>query len=94
MRDYELVYILTPDISDEALPEAMERVNRMVAGRGATITDSQRWGRRRLAYPIRRFLEGTYVVSQLQMTPERAVDVDSGLKLSEEVLRHLLVRRD
>ena len=94
MRDYELVYILTPDVNEEALPEAMERVNRMISGRGATITDSQRWGRRRLAYPIKRFLEGTYIVSQLQMTPERAVEVDNGLKLTEEVLRHLLVRRD
>jgi small subunit ribosomal protein S6 len=94
MREYELVYILTPDVSDEGLPEAMERVNRMIAGRGATVTESQRWGRRRLAYPIKRFLEGTYIVSQLQMTPERAIDVDSGLKLAEEVLRHLLVRRD
>ncbi len=94
MRDYELVYILTPEINDEALPEAMERINRMIAGRGATITESQRWGRRRLAYPIKRFLEGTYIVSQLQMTPERAREVDNGLKLTEEVLRHLLVRRD
>ena len=94
MREYELVYILTPDISDESLSDAMDRVNRMVTGRGATINESQRWGRRRLAYPIKRFLEGTYVVSQLQMTPERAVDVDNGLKLAEEVLRHLLVRRD
>lgn len=94
MREYELVYILTPEIGEEAVPEAMERVNRVLAGRGATIVQSERWGRRRLAYPIKRFLEGTYIVNQLQITPERAVEVDNGLKLTEEVLRHLLVRRD
>jgi small subunit ribosomal protein S6 len=94
MREYELVYILTPEIAEDAVPEAMDRVNRVIAGRGANVTQSERWGRRRLAYPIKRFLEGTYVVNQLQMTPERAVEVDSGLKLTEEVLRYLLVRRD
>ena len=59
MREYELVYILTPEVAEDAVPEAMERVNRVIAGRGADVMQSERWGRRRLAYPIKRFLEGT-----------------------------------
>ena len=94
MREYELIYILTPELGDEAVPNAMERINQMIAVRGATVVQSERWGRRRLAYPLKRFLEGTYVINQLQITPERAAEVENGRKLTEDVLRHLLVRKD
>ena len=62
--------------------------------RGGEVTDVDRWGRRKLAYPIERNLEGQYVVTQLRMQPGDIRELESTLRLTEEVMRHLLVRKD
>ena len=56
------------------------------------MTQVDHWGRRKLAFPIRKHLEGSYVVSQLKLEPSQAIGLAAGLRLSEDVLRHLLVR--
>lgn len=91
-RAYELVMVLSPEVTDERLEEAVGRVTRMVTAQGGAVTATNPWGRRRLAYPIRRFLEGHYVHTELTMDPKVAADLERNLRLSEEVLRHLLVR--
>jgi small subunit ribosomal protein S6 len=93
-RQYELVYILRPDISDDQVPEVMERVNQMLTSQGGVIQQEERWGRRRLAYPIRKYLEGTYIITQLELGPEQTELINRALHLSEDILRHLLVRKN
>lgn len=93
-RRYELVYILRPDISDDQVPEAMERINDMLTNQGGVIHHVERWGRRRLAYPIRKYLEGTYIITQLELGPEQTEPINRALHLSEDILRHLLVRKN
>ncbi len=92
LRDYELVVILRPDIPDDSVPESLDRLQQSVVSRGGEIVDTNHWGRRRLAYPISRQLEGNYVVSQIRLDPAQVPDLESGLRISEEVLRHLIVR--
>jgi small subunit ribosomal protein S6 len=94
LREYELVVVLDPDIPEEDLPGAVERVSTAITTRGGEIDEVQPWGRRRLAYPIRRQVEGTYVLTNLRLEPARTRELESTLMISEDVLRHLLVRRD
>jgi small subunit ribosomal protein S6 len=92
LRDYELVVIISPDVAEEDVPATIEKINQLVTGRGGEVSQVDHWGRRKLAYPIKRHLEGNYVVSQVKLEPAQVVGLAAGLRLSEEVLRHLLVR--
>ena len=92
MRDYELVVILSPELAEEEVPAAIDRLRQVIADRGGEVTDINRWGRRKLAYPIKKQVEGNYLVTQVKLDPRRTTDIEAGLRISEEVLRHLLVR--
>ena len=92
MRDYELVVILSPELAEEDIPAAIDRLSQLIADRGGEVKEVDRWGRRKLAYPINRHVEGNYLVTQVRLDPNRTSDMEAGLRISEEVLRHLLVR--
>jgi small subunit ribosomal protein S6 len=94
LRDYELVVILTPEIADDVIGESLERLSQQITGRGGEVVDVNHWGRRRLAYPIRRHLDGNYVVSQIKLDPSEVPNLESNLRISEEVIRHLIVKAD
>ncbi len=93
VRDYELVVIFRPDISDDDVPASLDRLQQSIVSRGGEVVEVDHWGRRRLAYPIKHNLEGNYVVSQIRMNPEQVPALESGLRISEEVLRHMVVRK-
>lgn len=92
MRDYELMVVLSPELDEAAVEAATERVGTQVAGRGGEVVDIQKWGRRRLAYPIEKHRDGFYSVHKLKMAPDATDSLERSLVLNESVLRHLLVR--
>ncbi len=92
MNDYELVTILNPEIRDEDVNGTVERITQYITTKGGEIQNIDQWGRRRLAYPIARQFEGTYVVTHLRLAPADAAELEANLRISEDVLRHLLVR--
>ena len=94
MRDYELVLVIDPDIAEEDVPSAIDKVSQFITGRGGTVAGVNRWGRRKLAYPIRRHIEGNYVLTQFRLDPDQIAGLESSLGLVEEVIRHLVVRTD
>jgi small subunit ribosomal protein S6 len=94
LRDYEMVFILSPEIGDDVFSESLDRLSQNITSRGGEVVDVNHWGRRRLAYPIKRHLEGNYVVSQVKFDPDQLVDFESSLRISEEVIRHLIIRSD
>jgi small subunit ribosomal protein S6 len=95
LHEYELVVVMSPDIAEEDVPAAIERVvTTAVTSRGGEVTEQTPWGRRKLAYPISRHNEGNYVVTQLRLDPARAHELESGFAISDDVLRHLLIRKD
>lgn len=89
---YELVYIVRPTVDEQALAAVNERVERIVAGNGGEITRRDDWGKRRLAYPITKFNEGFYSVLQLNLPPTAVREIERSLKLTEDVLRYIVVR--
>ena len=91
MARYELALVLDPDLAEEEVPAALERLRHLVTDRGGTVESEEVLGRRRLAYPIRRRRDGTLVLTHLEMAPRTVREVEAGLRVDERVLRHLLV---
>lgn len=94
LRDYELVVILSPEIGDDVISESLDRLNERISSRGGEVVDVNHWGRRRLAYPIQKHFEGNYVVSQIKLDPSQVPSFEGSLRISEEVIRHLIVKAD
>jgi small subunit ribosomal protein S6 len=92
LRDYEMVVILNPEIGDDVVGESLERLNQNITNHGGEVVDTNHWGRRRLAYPIKRHLEGNYVISQIKLDPGKVPDLESSLRISEEIIRHMIVK--
>ncbi len=92
MRDYELVMIVSPEVDDDAVTSTVERVQQFIAEQGGQVKEVTPWGRRRLAYAIDRHREGSYVVAQLSLDPQRLQALEENLKLADDVIRHLVVK--
>jgi small subunit ribosomal protein S6 len=86
--------IFRPDLEDQALQDAVEKLNGLIAARGGEVGNSDMWGRRRMAYSIRDFRDGIYTISQLKMDPKEADDLERTLMLNDQILRYLLIRLD
>ena len=86
--------IIDPEIAEEEIPQAMEKLTRLVAKGNGNVIATDYWGRRKLAYPIEHRGEGNYVLMQLEFDPQGTGEVEAGLNLAEEFLRHLLIRLD
>ena len=94
LRDYELVLVISPEVAEEKFEAAIDNVSRFITEKGGTISDIERWGKRKLAYPIIHFVEGSYVLARFKLKPAFGKELEANLQISEEVLRHLLVRLD
>jgi len=93
-RDYELGFIINPEVSEEQTSAILERIEKIVKNYDGQVVKVNQWGRRRLAYPIEHHRDGYYVFIDMILTPETVVELDRTLKVSEEVMRHLVKRRD
>jgi small subunit ribosomal protein S6 len=91
-RDYELVIIISPEVVDEAIDGVMDSVSRFITDNGGTVSAVEPWGKRKLAYPIKHFMEGSYVLTRFKLRPKLSKQLEASLQISEEVLRHLLVK--
>ena len=94
LRDYELVLVISPEVDGEVFEATIDNVSRFVTGSGGVISDIERWGKRRLAYPIKHFGEGSYVLAKFKLKPESGKELEANLRISEDVLRYLLIRLD
>jgi small subunit ribosomal protein S6 len=93
-HEYELVYILQPDMDEQGILALNERVEQMVTGANGAMTTTELWGRRTLAYPIKKQFEGHYVMHRFAIDPERVTEIDRVLRFNENVMRYLVLRHD
>jgi small subunit ribosomal protein S6 len=93
-RKYELVYVVSPDATDDQVAELHTQVESIVQRLNGQLEKTDNWGRRKLAYEIGRHKEGTYVLETINGTGELMKEIDRRLKVSELVIRHLVVRVD
>jgi small subunit ribosomal protein S6 len=92
MREYELTFIVRSDVEEADLTAVIDRVKGLVTDNGGEVVKLDLWGTRRLAYPIKHVREGQYVFMVTQLPPQSVTEVDRGIKLTEDILRHLFVR--
>lgn len=93
MRDYEILYIVRPDLEDDKVQDVVKRVNSLISRSGGSAEQTSLWGKRKLAYEVKHQREGSYVLQDFQIDPGRVPELESALKITEEVLRHLIVRK-
>jgi small subunit ribosomal protein S6 len=92
MRRYELMLVLRPDAPDERAAAVIDRTTRYVVASGGQIVKVAPWGRRRLAYPIDRYREGSYHIVVFESPAEAIAELERSLQITEEVLRYLVTR--
>ncbi len=92
LHDYEMVLIISPEIGNEDIDAVIDKISQFITGKGGSVSGMERWGKRRLAYPIEHFMEGDYVLSRFKLKPKAVKELETNLQISEEVLRHLLIK--
>lgn len=92
VRNYELVTVISPEVDEEKVSKVVDKVNRFVSDRGGIVGETKQWGRRKLAYPIKRFMEADYILTRFELEPKLLRELEVDLRAAEEILRHLVVR--
>jgi small subunit ribosomal protein S6 len=93
MRQYELMVIVHSDLAEDGLANTVDTIREWASAAGKVVKIDN-WGRRKLAYPIRKLQEGNYILLNLELEPTAVAELERNLRLSEEVVRHLLIRLD
>jgi small subunit ribosomal protein S6 len=94
VRDYELTFVLSTTLDEEASAAAVERVNELILSGGGSVTEVHAWGKRRLAYPIAHQRDGLYITTRFSLPGGAVSMLDNDLRLNEHILRHLIVRQE
>lgn len=92
--NYELVYILTPKFSEDEFKSKAKEILDLLKKAEAEVAKEDFWGKKELAYPIKHFEEGWYVLCEFSSEPERIKEIDKTLKLQEEIIRFLIVKKE
>ncbi|MBN2186746.1 MAG: 30S ribosomal protein S6 [Dehalococcoidia bacterium] len=91
MREYELVTIISPEVDEEEVSGIMDKVVQSISSRGGIVDETNKWGKRKLAYPIRKFMEANYVLTCFKLEPELIKEVEAEIRALGDILRHLVV---
>jgi len=92
MRNYEVVYVIKPDLEAEAVSEVAARFSQLITDQGGEVIKVTEWGKKRLAYEVRKYREGYYVLMEFKGSPAVAQELERVLKISEDVIRYLITR--
>ena len=94
MINYEVMFVIDPTLEDEKKDAAVERVKDIISAEGGELGETDVWGLRKLAYPIQKKNEGYYVVQQFKGESTLPLELDRRLKISDDYMRHIIVRKD
>ena len=91
-RDYELVMVLSPEATEEEIGSTVERVDGLITEGGGSVGDHETWGLKRLAFPVRKFQEGNYVLTRFALGPPELMELSRVLNASDDILRFLVTK--
>jgi small subunit ribosomal protein S6 len=94
MNSYEVALIVRPEVEEDAQQALIEQLSQILTSEGGQVENVDAWGRRRLAYPIKKVNEGFYYFIQGQFESSVLPTVERTMRLSDSVLRHMVIRRD
>lgn len=92
MRSYETLFILNPDLEEETISQLVDKFKNIIEENGGSITELDEWGRRKLAYKVKKFTEGYYVLIKFNGEPRTAQDLERVFKITDGVLKYLIVK--
>ena len=92
MCDYELVAIISPEVDEEGVSKIVDKVTQSINSRGGAVEDIKNWGRRKLAYPVRKFMEADYVLAHFKLMPKSVKELEAEISVSGDILRYLVVK--
>lgn len=92
MKKYELMLVLDTKLNPDDVSSYLEKLNELVTNLGGSVTETNKWGKRKLAYPINKHTEGVYLVINLMISQSLVIELRKFLKSSEEVIRFLLIK--
>ena len=92
LQDYELVLVISPEVTDEKLEATLSNFSRLITSLGGAVSEVIQWGKRKLAYPVKHFSEGSYFLVHFKLKPALSRELEAKLHISEEVIRHLLIK--
>lgn len=93
MGEYELVYVIQPNLDEGGITELNDRIAQSIAGQGGTIVKTEPWGRRGLAYPILKHIEAYYMLLHIDMPGAGVKEVERTMRFSEDIMRFLVMSR-
>lgn len=94
MRQYELIYIIQADLDETTLESVIDRVETQLKNNNGEVIKTERWGKKKLAYPIRKMSEGLYVFSLVKLDPASGVELKRNLGYVEQILRFSLLKSE
>lgn len=92
MRKYEAFYILDPDMSDEATANANEKIMGIVTANGGAVISNVSWGKKKLAYPVRKHTRGHYILMEFSGDPTLVAELERNMRLDERVIKFITVK--
>ena len=93
MNKYEGIFILKPDAREEELKESCKKITDLVAKNGGSVTKEENWGKRQLAYPVKKLTEGTYYKLDFEAPPDAIPKMEAAYKLNADIVRAMITRR-
>jgi small subunit ribosomal protein S6 len=93
VRAYELMYIIRPDLDEEAINDVIEKFDQLIANNGGEVVNVNRWGKRRLAYEINDYREGYYVLEHFNGEPATEQELERVFKITDTVIRYLITKK-
>ncbi|MEG1548275.1 MAG: 30S ribosomal protein S6 [Clostridia bacterium] len=94
MNKYEALYIITPELEEEANHAIIEKFSGIITANGGEIGNVDEWGKKQLAYPIKYKTEGYYVLVNFEAAPELPMELERNFKNDEKIIRFMVVRRE
>lgn len=94
MRAYETLYVIKPDLDEEATTGVVDKYANLIAANGGEVVNINKWGKRKLAYEIEDYREGNYVLVDFKGQPAAAQELERVFKISDEILRYLIIRKE
>lgn len=94
MRQYETMFILRPEFDKETSQEVAARYIAIITNNGGTVDKISEWGKRRLAYEVKKYREGIYVLVNFTAEADVEKELERNFKISEDVIRYMIIRRD
>jgi small subunit ribosomal protein S6 len=92
MYDYELVAIISPEVDEEGVSKIIDKVTQYINSRGGAVEEVKNWGRRKLAYPVRKFMEADYILARFKLMPKSVKELKREISASGDILRYLVVK--